>query len=269
LIPRWRPLNKNLPDQAALIPIEAQLPPAARASFWAANRRRPAFLAVLVTGLTGFLIWLPSGARASLWNGLSAQRGLVILLFLFAMLTLSLVWTAGQRLDVRIFTLFNTQHYPQWLDRLMWLTTQLGNLLAAFLAATLLFILDYRRMAFEVVFGTLTLWLLVETIKALADRERPFHTLEKTRVIGWKEIGHSFPSGHTTQIFFLATLFIHRFQLGLGIAISLYAIAAVVGFTRIYVGAHYPRDVVAGVVLGSVWGILAMVINPYLLSFHL
>lgn len=257
-------MNNSVPEPVILPPAAVITSPAAvHASFWAANRRRPAFLFILVAGLAGFLVWLPSGARSSLWVGLSAQRGLVILLFLFALVTLSLVWTAGQRLDVRIFKLFNRQGYPKWLDRLMWLATQLGNMLAALLAATLLFILNYRRMAFEIIFGTLLLWLLVETIKALADRDRPFRALEATRVIGWKEIGHSFPSGHTTQIFFLVTLFIHRFQLGVGISITLYAVAALVGFTRIYVGAHYPRDVVAGVVLGSVWGILAMLVNPY------
>ena len=56
--------------------------------------------AVLAAGLVLFLIWLPTGARASLWTGLSEQRGLVILLSIFALVTLSLVWTAGQRLDV-------------------------------------------------------------------------------------------------------------------------------------------------------------------------
>lgn len=238
------------------------------ASFWSANRRRPAFLIILVTGLILFLLWLPSGARASLWLALSAQRGLVILLSLFALVTLSLVWSAGHRLDIRVFTLFNMRSYPKWLDRFMWLATQLGNMLAAFTAALLLFILNYRRLAIEIIFGTLTLWLLVETIKALADRDRPFLTLDKTRVIGWREKGDSFPSGHTTQIFFLMALFIHHFQLGMGESIALYAAAALVGFTRIYVGAHYPRDVVAGVVLGSVWGILAILVDRYWLSLH-
>jgi membrane-associated phospholipid phosphatase len=262
-------MNNGTPEPVLLPPAAViASPEAVHASFWAANRRRPAFLVILAIGLAAFLIWLPSGARASLWTGLSAQRNLVVLLFLFALVTLSLVWTAGQRLDARIFTLFNARGYPKWLDRLMWLATQLGNMLAAFLAASLLFILNYRRMAFEIIFGTLLLWLLVETIKALADRDRPFRLLEKTRVIGWKEIGHSFPSGHTTQIFFLATLFVHRFQLGLGVSIALYAISALVGFTRIYVGAHYPRDVVAGAVLGSLWGILTMLVNPYELSIH-
>ena len=71
------------------------------------------------------------------------------------------------------------------------------------------------------------------------------------------------------QIFFLVTLFIHRYQLRLGVSIALYAVAALVGFARIYVGAQYPRDVVAGVVLGSLWGVLIMLVNPYELPFPL
>jgi membrane-associated phospholipid phosphatase len=236
-------------------------PQSHEASFWSAHRRRPAFLIILVIGLVLFLIWLPGGARASLWTALSAQRGLVVLLTLFALVTLSLIWSAGHRLDTRVFLLFNTWGYPRWLDRFMWLTTQLGNMLAAFIAAFLLYILNYRRLAIEIIFGTLTLWLLVEIIKALSDRDRPFLSLDKTRVIGWREKGDSFPSGHTTQIFFLTTLFIHHFQLGVVETAALYAVAALVGFTRIYVGAHYPRDVIAGIVLGSVWGILATLLN--------
>jgi len=233
------------------------------ASVWSANRRRPVFLAVLLIGLALFLAWLPVQARTSLLSALNAQRELLVLLFFFGLVTLSLIWSTGQRLDIRIFTLLNMRGYPQWLDRFMWVTTQLGNTLAAFIAAVLLYILDYRRLAIEIIFGSLTLWLLVETIKMLSDRGRPFIVLDKTRIIGRREKGDSFPSGHTTQIFFLMTLIIHGFRLGMGESLALYAVAALVGFTRIYVGAHYPRDVIAGVVLGSVWGILATLVDPY------
>lgn len=150
----------------------------------------------------------------------------------------------------------------------MWLATQLGNMLVAFMVAILFFILNYRRLAVEIIFGTITLWLLVEIIKALSERDRPFLTLDKTRIIGWREKGNSFPSGHTAQIFFLMTLFIHSFQLGIGASVGLYTVAGLVGFTRIYVGAHYPRDVIAGIVLGSVWGILAMLVDRYWLFLH-
>ncbi len=240
------------------------LPPRAHAeAVLSANRRRPFFLAVLLSGLALFLLLMPPGTRISLWTALRVQRGLVILLSVFALLTLSLIWTAGQRLDTRVFSLFNMRGYPKWLDRFMWLTTQLGNMLAAFIAALILFFLDNRNLALEIVFGTLTLWILVEIIKALANRDRPFLSLERTRVVGGREKGDSFPSGHTSQIFFLVTLLIQSFQLGFGTSVLLYAIAALVGFTRIYVGAHYPRDVFAGVVLGSVWGLLAILVDRF------
>lgn len=239
------------------LPVQAH-----EVSFWSANKRRPVFLVVLLIGLVLFLIWIPDGTRASLWMALHAQRGLFALLFLFALVTLSLIWSAGQRLDGRIFMLFNMRGYPRWLDHFMWLVTLLGNMLAALIAVVLLLILNYRRLAFVTILGTLTLWVLVETIKALSIRERPFLTIEKSRVIGWREKGHSFPSGHTSQIFFLTTLFIHHFQPGVAGTAALYAVAALVGFTRIYIGAHYPRDVIAGVVLGSVWGMLAALLDP-------
>lgn len=236
-------------------------PEAHAASLGSVNRRRPAFLVILVIGLVLLLVWLLNGARVSLWTALGAQRGLVILLSLFALVTSSLIWSAGQRLDARVFMLFNMRGYPGWLDRFMWLVTQLGNMLAAFIVAFFLFILNYRRLTIVIIFGTLTLWLLVEIIKAVSERDRPFLTLDQARVIGWREKGDSFPSGHTAQIFFLMTLLVHHFQSGMVETVALYAIAALVGFTRIYLGAHYPRDIIAGIVLGSVWGILATLLN--------
>jgi membrane-associated phospholipid phosphatase len=245
------------------------LPPLSPAPpFRSAFRKRFVFLVILLTGLALFFIWLPVGPRVSLWTALITQRGLVVMLFLFALVTLSLIWSVGQRLDTRVFMFFNIQRYPVWLDRCMWLATQLGNMLSASLAAFVLFIMDFRRLAVEIILGTLTLWVLVEIIKAISDRDRPFLSINSTRIIGWREKGDSFPSGHTAQIFFLVTLFIHRFQIGIVGSIALYLLAALVGFTRIYVGAHYPRDVFAGVVLGSVWGILAMLVDRYWLLLH-
>jgi len=253
-------MKNNSPE-----PISA-LQVAVHTTFWSAQRRRPAFLALLVTGLVLGLIWLPAAARSALWNAFSAQRELVGLLFLFALLTLSLIWSVGQRWDSRVFLLFNRRNYPHWLDGFMWLMTQLGNMLTALAVAFLFFLLHYRRLGIEIVLGTLTLWLLVETIKVLADRDRPFLPFEDVRVIGWREKGDSFPSGHTTQIFFLATLLILRFPLIWQASLVGYAVAVLVGFTRIYVGAHYPRDVLGGAVLGGIWGILVNLINPFWLA---
>ena len=233
--------------------------------FISAYRRRPLLLLSLAVGLALFMAWLPSQARTALWTGLIAQRSLVGMLFFFVLITLSLVWSVGQRADSYVFIFLNRRYYhSQRLDGIMWLATQLGSMWAAFISAFLFFFLEYRSLAIEVILATITLWLMVETIKMLTDRARPFLVLEGTRIVGRKESGRSFPSGHTSQIFFMATLLSREFRLDLGQTIVLYLIALLVGFTRIYVGAHYPRDVLGGAVLGSVWGIIATLIHPYL-----
>jgi membrane-associated phospholipid phosphatase len=235
----------------------------------ASGCRRLTRLISLVTGLVLFSIWLPSKARIALLVALRAQVALVGMLLLFALVTLSLVWSAGQRLDTRAFLLFNLRgHHPKWLDRVMWLVTQMGSIGTALVSAWLFFVRNYRRLAVETILGTITLWLTVETIKVLTGRVRPFWVLEGTHVVGWRERGRSFPSGHTAQAFFLVTLISHQFQLGIGRTVALYAFAAWVGVTRIYVGAHYPRDVIGGALLGSVWGGLAALVDPYWLGLR-
>jgi membrane-associated phospholipid phosphatase len=246
-------------------PEQISVPPAAHIHRRWSAYRRILLLVSLAIGLVLFLTGLPADARGALSTALRAQLSLVALLLVFAVIALSLVWSAGQRLDAQMFTLINLRGFhPRWLDRLMWLATQVGNMLAAFGLALLFFLLSYRGLAVEVILGTMTLWLLVETVKVLTDRERPYRALEGVRVIGWRELGRSFPSGHTSQTFFLMTLLTHRFQPGLGVTAIMYLVAVFVGFTRLYVGAHYPRDVLGGAVLGTIWGVLAALVEPYL-----
>jgi membrane-associated phospholipid phosphatase len=219
----------------------------------------------LAIGLTVFLLWLPGDVRTALWIGLVAQRSLVVMFVCFVLIALSLLWSTGQHADSYIFMLLNRHGYrSQQLDGLMWLITQLGSMWMGLIAAFLFFLLRYHSLAVEIILGTMTLWLMVEAIKLLTDRSRPFLVLEGTRIIGPKESGRSFPSGHTSQIFFMAALLSHQLKPDSGQVIALYLIALLVGFTRIYVGAHYPRDVLGGMLLGSVWGVMLVLIDPYL-----
>jgi undecaprenyl-diphosphatase len=231
------------------------------------NRRtiwRLAIVFGLLAGLGLFLAWLSPLARGVLIVGLIAHQLLIALLFGFSLIALSLLWSVGQRFDVWVFAALNLRGYhSRWMDGAMWLTTQIGNAGFATLLAVGAYALGDRQFAIELALGTLTLWLLVELIKAFTDRARPFNLLRETRVIGWRVPGLSFPSGHTAQTFFVVALCIGHFQLSLEIAMGLYGIAALVAFTRIYVGAHYPRDVIAGAILGLVWGILSGSVAPY------
>ncbi len=233
-------------------------------SFWG-EYRRLTLLVVITATLFSFIGSLSYETRRSLIAGFFARRNLVTLLLFFSLLTLSLLWSAGQRMDAWIFLKLNLHGYhPLWLDRVMWAATQVGNGAVGILLAALLYFIGLRRLAVELLLGILTLWLCVEMIKTLVERTRPFLALAGTRVIGWRERGKSFPSGHTSQAFFMTTLLAQHFQMSALLGGLLYAIAIIVAITRIYVGAHYPRDVIAGAVLGSVWGILTALVEAYL-----
>lgn len=231
-------------------------------------RRRTIRHGAVVMGLLGGLgvvvVWLTPSMRWGLLTGLSANQPLIALLLGFSLIALSLLWSAGQRLDVWVFATLNLRGYhSRWMDRGMWLTTQIGNAGFAALLTGGAYAWGNRPLAIELTLGTLTLWVVVELIKALTDRARPFNLLRETRVIGWREPGLSFPSGHTAQTFFVVTLCLSQLHLPLELAVGSYGIAALVAFTRVYVGAHYPRDVLAGAILGLVWGTLSMLVAPY------
>ena len=229
--------------------------------------RRRVLLLVNALALAVFLAILPEGARGSLLRSFLEQRTLIVLLFSFALLMLSLLWTAGEQVDSWLFLFFNLRGYrPAWLDRVMWVLTQLGNGVVVLAGSGVLYLLGWRRLAVELVLGTLTLWLMVELVKAITDRSRPYVQLEDARVIGWRESGLSFPSGHTSQVFFLASFLMRSLEFTPFGAFALYAVAALVGLTRMYVGAHYPRDVLAGALLGTVWGVLIILIDLYFVS---
>ena len=212
-----------------------------------------------------FLWWLPYTSRRLLVTSIVANRQLILLLLGFGLIMMSLLWSVGQRFDVWLFKAINTRgKRPKWMDAVMWFITQIGSIAFITPLVILFYIGGRPRFAIDLTLGTLTLLLLVTILKAIADRARPFNLLLETKIVGWKAAGLSFPSGHTTQSFFIATVTINYFRLPLAAAIVLYTIALTVGITRVYLGAHYPRDVMAGAILGLIWGAMGVIIAPFI-----
>ena len=169
-------------------------------------------------------------------------------------------------MDSWTFLFFNLRgRHPRWLDMLMWGFTQIGNGMLAVVLALILFFAGYHLLAYELILGTLTLWLVVELVKALARRRRPFLRLSQARIVGQRAGGRSIPErAYQPGLFHgdAAGRVLRRWRLGVCL---LYAIALLVGITRMYVGAHYPRDVLAGAILGSAWGLLGGIVFGYAL----
>jgi membrane-associated phospholipid phosphatase len=258
MLPKKRVVH---PENEKVIPSSIKPPPRKTG-----RQRIVTWLAGFTVGLILFLIFLPSSIRETFWNRLQSQAAFVSMLLVFSLVAISLIWSAGQKLDSWIFILLNVRgSRPKWLDWIMLSFTQLGNALAALGIALILFFSGSRTLSYELMLGSLSLWLVVELIKLLVHRSRPFIRLEQVRIVGYRPRGRSFPSGHTSQVFFMTTLIAQHFHLSGWIWIVLYAVAILVGITRMYVGAHYPRDVLAGAILGSAWGLLGLIFDGYVL----
>jgi membrane-associated phospholipid phosphatase len=226
--------------------------------------RRPLAVGGLTVAILAFLLWLPPEQRGEIGRAMLAQRGLMISILLFTLVSLSFVWARGQTIDNAVFLYINLWGFrPKWLDALMWVITQFGGGWFAILLAISLWATMQNSLALEIILGTLTLGLIVEGLKELMNRARPYLINTQARVIGWKAPGRSFPSGHTSQAFFLTALLSFQWGVPPLLKLSFYVLAVFVGITRMYVGAHFPRDVVAGAILGTAWGTFLILIDPY------
>ncbi len=87
------------------------------------------------------------------------------------------------------------------------------------------------------------------TFKYIFERIRPCHVLEGVRLLVGCGKSFSMPSNHAANAFaFMTPFFLLQKS---RIRYIFVAVAAMVGFSRIYVGVHYPSDVLAGAFLGT------------------
>ena len=96
-------------------------------------------------------------------------------------------------------------------------------------------------------------------LKQLFARPRPFLTVEGLQLLIRAASSFSFPSGHTASSFAAAYVLTRVFGKKGAWA---YLFAALVGFSRIYVGIHYPSDILCGALVGTlaaaaVWAVFA------------
>jgi undecaprenyl-diphosphatase len=90
--------------------------------------------------------------------------------------------------------------------------------------------------------------LLATGLKALFDRPRPFERLGEADPLLGGTVGASFPSGHAATSFAGAVLIALLVRRAVPF---LFALAVLISFSRVYVGVHYPLDLVGGALLGT------------------
>ena len=124
-----------------------------------------------------------------------------------------------------------------------------GGFIWVLTAIILLFFKKYRKggiailiaLAFGAILGSFVL-------KPLIARPRPFHSMEELSLLIKSPTGFSFPSGHTMSSFSAAYILNYINKKFGYFAIPL---AILIAFSRLYLYVHFPSDILAGAILGT------------------
>jgi undecaprenyl-diphosphatase len=167
-----------------------------------------------------------------------------------------------ERLDQQLFLFLNSLHSP-FCDQVMHAISGRVIWIPLYLAILIYLGIKYKRrfliiLLFIIIAATMADQLSV-LIKNLVQRLRPCHEPALAGLIHTfnGECGglYSFVSSHATNSFNVALLSLMFIQKR-WFTISIILWAAVIGYSRIYLGVHYPGDVICGSILGALvgWG---------------
>ena len=186
--------------------------------------------------------------------GLLLSLGVIAL---FAKIVEDVVEGESRRFDETVL-LWVHWYSPGWLDTIMRSVTVLGYywvVLPLLAVAVYAFWRGGRRIsAYLLVVATLGGMVLTSVLKNVFERARP-DLFES----GYVESSYSFPSGHATiAVGFYGTLtLLVAWRLAgprrWAVALAGVALVLLIGFSRLYLGAHYPTDVIAGFLAAPLW----------------
>ena len=155
-----------------------------------------------------------------------------------------------KRFDDYFINLINSKIKNKYLDIFMFRITDLGGaiFITVFTLSLVIFgSTENKKIGVEALVVLGISQIFVHSLKRLWGRERPYKIIEQLNTFGFDLPDYSFPSGHTTASFSLATTLALNIP---RISIIVLFLALIIAISRIYLGVHYPTDIAAGVILG-------------------
>lgn len=148
--------------------------------------------------------------------------------------------------DRHLFLWINHGWRCPFLDRIMFPVTWMGSTGFAVVLPWILWMLERRTggtLSWRMILTLLASQSAAQGLKRLIDRPRPFKVLEDVLFVDPPVCRYSFPSGHTCAAFALALPLAAAYPVW---TLPALGTACLVGVSRIYLGFHYPTDVLAG-----------------------
>lgn len=159
-----------------------------------------------------------------------------------------------QKFDIPVFYFINHTVKNNLCDWLLPFITEIGSVYFIVALGLLLIIVNkksVRSTGFLILAGTAVSETISSILKVIFARPRPAAIIEDIYLLCHKSYTYSFPSGHSALIFTAATIIALSYP---RLKWPAFGIAAIVAFSRVYVGAHFPLDVIAGACLGMFIG---------------
>jgi undecaprenyl-diphosphatase len=179
-----------------------------------------------------------------------------------------------KHLDTQILLYINSHNSP-FMDKIMWVFSERNTWIPLYLLLLGIIIYRFKKQSWIILLGVVVLIVLSDQIssgiiKHLVERLRPSHdpaiSSQLHIVKNYRGGLYGFISSHAANTFaiavFLALIF-KRKVFNYGIIIW----ASLVSFSRIYLGVHYPGDVLCGAILGTCLGFLIVYILNKILRF--
>jgi len=168
--------------------------------------------------------------------------------------------------NVNLFYMINGGMDNIVFDFIMPLITNFGSIIAWVVICGLLFVFGGVKGKKVAVLGLVALFVsnaIVYSLKFIIAEPRPFLTLPNVDLLVYENGSYSFPSGHTASSFAAAVVIGLKYKFNFrgksyGLIYPLLAFAGVIGFSRIYVGVHYPLDVAFGALIGVLSALIVL-----------
>lgn len=174
----------------------------------------------------------------------------ILIIYCFFLFFLVLFLNSAISFDESLFSLINNST-NSYLFSFFNLITYLGSSIFWILLIIIFWLKNQRKLSLQLLFAFILDTVALSILKVVFLRPRPSQAINIIDL----DIGPSFPSGHSERAFSGAVVLANHYKKYNWL---FYILSILVSFSRVYIGLHYPLDVLIGAINGIILGMIAL-----------